>query len=317
MGYKGMSDFAPVIVFTYNRVNHLKRTLDALNSCEHASETDLFIYCDSYKSDKDKTMVEMAISVVDAFALNNRFHSLTITKADKNKGLAKSIMDGVTSVIDLYGKAIVVEDDLIASRYFLRYMNDALDYYKNDKSICAISGYTFPMKSLETYPYDLYLSGRGCSWGWATWADRWNMVDWNVSDYCYFKHNLFKRIKFSQWGSDLPILLDYQMNLNANSWAIRWCYSAFSRNMLTVYPKRSYIKNCGIDGSGVHSQNSTTHRFDTDFDDNEEYRCNFQPLMIDEKIRKEFAKRYSAGVSVDIKEQIKAFLIRNHLRKKI
>lgn len=312
-----MRNLAPVVVFTYNRVEHLEKTLDALNNCDLASETDLFIFCDSFKSDKDKTKVEMAISVVDKFATNNCFHSISITKASKNKGLAKSIMEGVTSVIALYGKAIVVEDDLIASRYFLRYMNGALDYYEHDKTIWAISGYTFPMKSLEAYPYDIYLSGRGCSWGWATWIDRWNMVDWNVSDYRSFKHNYFKRIKFGQWGKDLPILLDYQINLNANSWAIRWCYSAFTRNMLTVYPKRSYIKNYGIDGSGVHSQNATTHRFDTDFDDNEEFRCNFQSLTIDKKIRKEFAKRYSAGFVVDIKEQIKAFLIRNHLRKKI
>ena len=305
--------YSPVIVFTFNRPDHTKNTLNALNKCDIANETDLYIFCDHYKKEKDKEAVEAVRRIVDDFEKDNSFKSVTVKKAKTNLGLATSIINGATEIIRLYRTAIVVEDDLIASKFFLRFMNDALHFYEKNERVWAISGYSFPMKSLEDYPHDIYFSGRGCSWGWATWYDRWNTVDWNVGKYKWFKHNWYQRWRFSRWGLDLPVLLDYQMCLNAHSWAVKWCFSAFKQNKMTVYPKRSYLKNCGIDGSGVHSQNTYSNKFDTFFDDSEEYKCNFEYLEVNKRIRKEFRKKYSNGLMDDIKEQAKAFLVRNKL----
>lgn len=312
-----MGRYSPVVVFTYNRLHHTQQTLNALNECEFASETDLYIFCDSYKSDAGRKAVEDVRCFVDSFARQSRFKHIAVTKALTNKGLAKSIIDGVSEIIEKNGKVIVVEDDLVASKYFLRYMNEALEFYENDQSIWAISGYSFPMVALKQYEHDVYLSGRGCSWGWATWSNRWNTIDWSAKEYDRFKHNWLLRKQFGSWGADLPPLLDYQMNLDVNSWAVKWCFSAFNQGKMTVYPKRSYLKNCGIDGTGVHSKNTTTTRFDTFYDDAQDYSCKFERTQIDKTIQKEFAKKYSLGLLDDLKEQVKAFLVRNHLWRRL
>lgn len=309
-----VNGYSPVIVFTFNRPNHTRNTLSALDHCDLADETDLFIFCDFYKKEKDIEPVEEVRSIVDDFKNNNSFKSVTVHMAESNMGLASSIINGASAIIKQYNTAIVVEDDLIVSKFFLRYMNDALRFYEDNKKIWAISGYSFPMKALDNYPHDIYVSGRGCSWGWATWFDRWNTVDWSVEDYNRFKHNWLQRWRFGKWGTDLPQLLDYQMCLDAHSWAIKWCFSAFLQNKLTVYPKRSYLMNSGIvDGSGVHSQNSYTDKYETYFNDNEDYKCKFENVTINNKIRKEFKDKYSNGLLVDMKGALKAFLIRNNL----
>src|SRR5699024_3409085 len=110
-------------------------------------------------------------------------------KASTNKGLANSVISGVTKVIDKFGKVIVIEDDLISSTDFLSYMNNALEFYEMNKSIWSISGYNIPIDIPSNYKHDVYLSYRGCSWGWATWKNRWNQTDWSVKDYDAFKSN--------------------------------------------------------------------------------------------------------------------------------
>ena len=307
------NNIAPVAIFTYNRPDHTKKALNALNDTELASQTDLYIFCDYWKKETSKLRVGEVRNCVDAFAINSNFRNVTINKANENRGLATSIIDGVTTIIGHYGKIIALEDDLIVSKHFLQYMNLALEYYQNKDNIWAISGYTFPMKALEIYRHDVYMSGRACSWGWATWKDRWTVVDWNVKGYHQFKHDWIQRYKFSKWGTDLPTMLDNQMYANINSWAIRWCYEAFKRNMLTVYPSISYITNAGNDGSGVHLSDTT--KYDAIADEKQTFSCKMETLPVDSRIRKEFKKKYSTGLYRDFKQQLKWCLIRLGLYK--
>lgn len=303
------SKCAPVAVFTYNRPDHTERVLDALNVSALAPDTDIFIFCDNYKDESAKHNVQRVWDLVDQFAYKSRFKSVTINKSETNKGLATSIICGVSEIMVLYGRVIVVEDDLLASIHFLEYMNSALDFYKNNKHIWSISGYAFPMKALSNYPHDVFMAGRGSSWGWASWIDRWNRVDWDVKDYNTFKHNWSKRHAFARWGRDLPLMLDAQMTANHNSWAIRWCYSQFLENMMTVYPKISYIKNIGNDGTGTH-KSLLVEKFDTEVECGECFECEFEDLTYDKIIRKEFQKKYSPTIIVRIKSLVKKFLVK-------
>ena len=281
---------APIVLFVYNRPDHTEKTLNALNSCALASESKLFVYCDNYKKEKDKENVLKVRKYIDDFSADSEFEKVHVIKAEKNKGLAKSIIEGVSDIINKYGKVIVLEDDLEVSNDFLEYMNGALDYYENQENIWAISGYTFPMKALASYPHDVYLCGRGCSWGWATWKKEWETVDWQVSDYNDFKFNVVARGKFAKWGNDLPTMLDSYMYGKTQSWAIRWCYAAFKQDKFTVYPKFSRIKNNGTDGSGTNFS-SSNNTYDTVlFTGND--ACNFCVPPINADIRKEFANKY-------------------------
>lgn len=153
------------------------------------------------------------------------FKSVNYTFSETNKGLGNSVIKGVTEVINRYGKAIVLEDDLILAPNFLFFMNQGLDKYKEEKSVFSICGYSNKVKVPKDYSYDTYFCTRSSSWGWATWADRWNSVDWELEN--FDKYHILKK-EFNRWGgSDCwKMLNDWKCGRN-KSWAIRFCFAQF------------------------------------------------------------------------------------------
>jgi hypothetical protein len=243
---------APVVVFVYCRLEHTQKTLQALNKNILAEETDLFIYADNAKKEDMIEKVNGVREYIDGFASNSNFRNVTVIKAEKNKGLANSIISGVSEVIDKYGKVIVVEDDLLTDKDFLVYMNGALDFYENDSSVGSISAYTYDIKALKNYDKDVYATYKGECWGWATWKNVWKNVDWSVSNYKSFYRDIKKRNKFDSLEIGLTHMLDMQMDGKIDSWAVRWVYYLFENNLITIYPKVSKVVNFGFDGSGTH-----------------------------------------------------------------
>lgn len=280
---------APIVVFVYNRPKHTKKTIEALANNYLAKESELFIFSDGPKNEESEVKVKLVREYTDSLPEKKMFKSVRIIKAGTNKGLANSVISGVSEIIGQYGKVIVLEDDLISSRDFLQYMNDALDYYENNKKIWSISGYNLPIKIPSDYKSDIYFSYRGCSWGWATWKDRWEKVDWKVSDYNEFKKDKDLRKKLNRGGRDMANMLDSQMQGKIDSWAIRWCYTQSKLDMLTVYPVVSRIKNIGLDGTGTHS--GINPRYDVVIN-NENKKCVFDNPGLDKRILKNFRNYY-------------------------
>jgi hypothetical protein len=288
---------APVIIFVYARPEHTRQTIESLAKNALADETDVYIYSDAAKNEKVQQKVELVREYIDTLEQRNLFKSLHIIKSNANKGLARSVISGVTDIIEKYSKVIVVEDDLIFSPDFLQYMNDALDFYKEDKRIWSICGYTFNLKIPSDYKHDIYLSYRGGSWGWATWKDRWDKVDWDVSDYLEFQKNTELRKLFNRGGRDMANMLDLQMQGKIDSWAIRWCYTQSKLNMLTVYPIISRIKNIGLDGTGTHS--GVTSKYDTEISDGL-IKCKFETINLDRRIIKSFRDHFGTGLDFSL-----------------
>lgn len=243
---------APLVLFVYARPDHTKRTIHCLKENKHAKESELFIFSDTYKNENKKQQVDEVREFIADVAEQNWFKSVTIFYAVENMGLAKSVISGVSKIMAQYGKAIVIEDDLETTPCFIDYMNEALIFYENKKSIWSISGYTDVISFPHDYKKDIYLSFRGCSWGWATWQDRWDLVDWDMNSYKNFEYNYYKRMKFNRGGKDMSAMLDAQMDGRIDSWAIRWCYSQYENNKYTVYPVKTKVRNIGLDGSGTH-----------------------------------------------------------------
>lgn len=281
-----MDNLSPIILFVYNRPDHTKKTLQALQKNYLAENSPLFIFSDAPKSEKQEEQVTLVRDLISNIC---GFKTITIIKTETNKGLANSIIDGVTKIINKFGRAIVLEDDLISSKYFIQFMNKALDMYEKDNRIWSISGYTPNINIPASYKNSAYLTVRGCSWGWATWKDRWNTIDWKIKDYNEFKHNIQEKKEFNIGGNDLSLMLDDQMHGRINSWAIRWVYNEYKLKKYTVYPAKSYIKNIGMDFSGTHSSNN--NKYNTEMlDDNNVILRN--DLGIDKNIQNEFKKFY-------------------------
>lgn len=281
-------NLAPIILFVYNRPEHTKKTVDAIKLNEFASESLLFIFADGSKNENDKKSVD---EVRNYILTISGFKEIKITLKEKNLGLADSVISGVTEVIDKFGKAIVLEDDIVTSKYFLKFMNEALDFYQSDDKIFSISGYNFPIKIPKCYQYKIYISPRPSSWGWATWKDRWEKVDWRISDYDHFIHNKKEIKKFNLGGDDLTRMLRRQMSGIINSWAIRWTYAHYQGNGYCLFPVKSLAKNIGADSSGVHTKKTNKYSVDVYDKEYQDYLLDYP--QIDEELLKNFQKFFS------------------------
>lgn len=243
-------DFAPIVLFTYNRPDHVKQTIEALQKNEFASDSDLIIYSDGAKDKTD----ELAINETRKYLHTvEGFKSVQIIEREKNWGLAESLIDGITSVVDKYGKVIVMEDDLLTSPYYLRFMNQALEKYSDDDQIASIHGYVNPVKEELTETFFLSYAS---SWGWATWQRAWRIFERDGSKLLneLQDKNLERRLDFDNSYYFVKMLRN-QIKGKNSSWAIRWYTSIVLKNKLCLYPGKSLVRQIGCDGSGTHSSN--------------------------------------------------------------
>ena len=160
--------FAPVTLFAYNRPHKTYLTLCALSKNKESKNTDLIVFIDGPKNYYEFHLINCVENIVSSF--KNSFNSLSINKSDTNKGPDASQRIGITKVLKKYQNLIVIEDDILVAPFFLKYMNKALNLYKNDKNVWHINGYNFPNKLKGS---DCYFSSLMFCWGWATWSNRW------------------------------------------------------------------------------------------------------------------------------------------------
>lgn len=275
---------AALILFVYRRVP--KETINSLLKNHLASQTELYIFSDGYKNENDKNDV---LAVRDYLKTIQGFKVINIIEAEQNKGLANSIIQGVTSIIHSYGSVIVIEDDLIVSEDFLDYMNDALEFYESDNRIWSIGGYAPPLKCFDHYRYDVYAAVRATSWGWATWKDRWDSIDWEVKEFKAIQNNQAMKKRFEFGGNDMYKMLELQQMRKIDSWAIRWCFSQFLQNKYTIYPKQSKVYNSGFDDVLATHNSGNGERWNVKLN---HHHLKFEHIELDDIISKAFKKHH-------------------------
>lgn len=284
-----MINLAPICLFTYNRLEETKKTVAALQNNFLAKESELYVFSDGWKKEGDRDKI---LAVRNFLNQIKGFKKITIVETQLNKGLANSIIGGVTDVIEKHGKVIVLEDDLITSPNFLNFNNQALNFYEKNDKIFSISGYTLDLPSLNNTEKDFYFGYRSSSWGWATWLDRWKLVDWEIKDYRAFVKSRALKSEFRRGGADLPGMLKNQMTGRIDSWAIRWCYNQFKRDQLTVFPTKSKLISIGFGDNATHTK--STKRFDTKLDTTNQVNFNFQDeIILNKKLVKEHKFKFS------------------------
>lgn len=250
-------NFAPIIIFAFNRPDALKATVESLKKNPESKDSELYIFIDGPRNEEDETKVEEVNSYVSSIS---GFKSLNVKSSSKNKGLGKSIISGVTEVINRHGSAIVIEDDLILLPNFLNFVNKGLSQYLNKQEVFSICGYTNKVSIPNDYDYDAYFCTRSSSWGWATWKDRWNSIDWKLNAW----EDVCKRRKdFNRWGgSDCFGMLEGWKNGLNKSWAIRFCFNQFMQNKLSLFPVKSLVINDGFDGAGTNCKKWSRFKFE-------------------------------------------------------
>ncbi len=240
---------APIAVFAYKRAHHLAQCIESLAVNTEAQSSHLYVYCDGARTPADVQAVERVRSYVTQI---RGFASVTPVLRDHNVGLARSIVEGVGRVLEAHDRVIVVEDDLLLSRHFLRYMNDGLNFYAASERVASVHGYCYPVR--EPLPEAFFLRGADC-WGWATWRRQWRHFN---PDGRALLAELQERNLIHAFDLDgaypFTRMLQDQIAGRNDSWAVRWHASCFLKDLLTLYPGKTLVRNMGNDASGTHSK---------------------------------------------------------------
>lgn len=245
---------APIALFVYNRLPHTRQAIDALRRNALAAATDLIVFSDGPRDRESEPAVREVRQFIGGIA---GFRSVRIVERPANLGLANSIIGGVTEVCGEFGRVIVLEDDLITAPSFLRFMNDALNFYDAEERVGSIHGYWYPVD--RKVPETFFLRGASC-WGWATWSRAWRMFE---PDGTKLLAELRKRGLTGLFDLDGAIaytkMLRDQIAKKNNSWAIRWHAAMFLADRLQLSPGASLVNNIGFDGSGTHCWKSDAY----------------------------------------------------------
>ena len=300
---------ATIVLFVYNRPWHTQQTVEALQRCELAADSDLYIFADGPKADVTKVQKTKILEVRKYIHTIDGFLSVTIEESESNKGLANSVISGVTKVITKYGKVIVLEDDIVTHPYFLRFMNEALDFYRDDKRIYSIGGFNYGFHFPRKYNKDVYIVHRAESWGWGTWADRWKGVDWDIKDAQSFFYSKLKQKRFNRGGDDMSGMLREQLEGKIDSWAIRWDYHLYKQNAFCLRPVKTQANNIGLDGSGIHCGIMDTSKYTAEKSKSSQYNIHLERnIKEDRDVAKRFHDFWGVSPHVTITKRIKRII---------
>lgn len=237
---------SPIVLFTYSRADQTKSAVESLLRNAEAPETDLFVFSDGPKNEDKVSAVKKNRDYIHTIT---GFKSVTIIERETNWGLSRSLISGITDIVNKYGRVIVVEDDLVLSPYFLKFMNDALEKYKDDDRVSTISAFLNPMEG--EVPETFFLRYFAC-WGWATWKRAWDLFNPDAND--LLKQLRWKVNDFNIGGSSNFYGMLYCQKVGLiDSWAIRFYASHFLKGKLQLFPGRTMAIQHGMDGTGTHS----------------------------------------------------------------
>jgi len=301
-----MKNLAPIAVFTYNRLDLLKILINSLKKNSLSKNSIIYIFSDKWKNLSDKKKVMVVRNFINKIS---GFKKIIIILRNKNFGLAKNLISGINFVLKNNKKIIVLEDDLELSKNFLKYINNGLNIYKNNKKVASIHAWSLPINYKKSVPDFFFIRGADC-WGWGTWKRAWKKFNPDGKELMnkIESQNLKKLFNFNNSFNYFKMLEDQVLQKN-NSWAIRWHASMFLENMFTLYPKISLVKNNGTK-CGTHS-NFDTLNLGKNFTQ-EKYKSIFKKqVKEDVVVIKQIQYFYKSNYLFKIKEFLKNFLLRN------
>jgi len=250
------SGLAPIGLSTYVRLQHLQKTITALQQNELARDSELFVFSDAPRpgDEEEVAAVRRYLRTVDGFKRVRIVERKTNSRIKNNRG-------GLSLLLNRYGRVIFLEEDVIAAPGFLTFMNQALDKYEKNKQVFSVTGYCPPIAIPEDYPHDVFFLKRCSAWGLGIWKDRFDSIRYITPDeYEEFAADSNRvRELVSGGGEDVMLLLKAEAYRRIDAGDVKAMYAQFLNAQYTVYPRMSLTSNIGCDGTGTHCVATTKH----------------------------------------------------------
>jgi hypothetical protein len=306
---------SPILISVYNRPGHLEKCVESLKRNALSKNSDLFVVSDAAFSERDEPLVTSVRQYIQKI---NGFQDVIPILRDKNMGGHLSVASAINQILTQFGKLIFLEDDNIVSENFLSFLNDCLDFYKDDDSIFSISAYNYLIKIPASYKYNIYKWQGFSAWGVGLWWNRWNLVDWNLTGFVDLIKNKNQKRRLDNIAEHLywQLLDDVQNNKISGDAAIS--YYMIRNNIYSIFPVVSKVRNTGHDGSGEHCGDDEL--YDKQVIDTALNYQLIKSLEPDERINRVLWKHFRTPLKFKITKTISRLLphqTRNWIKKKL
>lgn len=246
------ASLSPIAVFGYRRAHSLARTLDDLQACPEYASSPVYVFSDGPKNDTARRDVE----AVREMLARRRTPNMTIIESPENRGLARSIIDGVERLTREYGRVIVIEDDLRLSPLTLAWFNRGLDQYEHEDRVMQISAHVHTVPALRRTEAAFFLPFT-TTWGWATWKRAWDRFDPAAEGWEALKTDTALAHRFDVGGAfQYSRMMIAQMEAALDSWGVRFYWTVAKADGLVLFPPVSLVKNHGVDLKATHGVKS-------------------------------------------------------------
>ncbi|MCJ8211029.1 glycosyltransferase [Mucilaginibacter sp. RS28] len=287
-----MADQSTVLaVFCYKRASKLKRCIDALLTNPECADMDIIFFSDGYKNEKDRAGVLETRDYINSIT---GFRNVIKHFRDRNFSTGPNFRTGLTYLAENYEQFIVVEDDLIVAPNYVKYLLDALKFYKNDQSVFCCTGFVYPVTpEAFNYQYDSIVYQRFCSYGWGGWADRFKNVVWDEQELQQMMDTRpgFKA-RLNAEGYDLGRMLKKQINGDISTWDIQLQVHVAENHLKVIYPILSKVNNIGFDEESTNTFG--VNWMETPFDEGKQRSFKFcPPDLIVKPLQKQIKKPFS------------------------
>lgn len=307
-----MRNLAPIGVSTYTRINHLKQTIEALKKNTLAKESDLHIFSDAPKSGDEEKIAKVRnyIHTIDGFKTVNIIERKMNSRVKNNRG-------GIKQLLNEYGKIIWIEDDIVTAPGFLKFMNDALEFYKDDENILSITGYCPPFKIPKKCEEEVFILQRFSAWGFSTWKEIFNPFEFELKQHGIDGFLMDKQAirNFQTNGEDMYQMLLLEYNNGIDALDVKLMYYEYKYNMYTLFPSKSLVQNIGFDGSGIHCGINDKNKYNVELWDKIDGFEFIKDIQPDKRIIKANRKFYRIRVKGKIVKLTKQIGIYSYLKR--
>lgn len=292
-----MSNLATIALFCFRRLDTLKICVESLKLCPEAIHSDLIIFSDAARNEEESQKVDEIRYYIKNI---NGFKSIRIIHREQNLGVDYNIINGIQQMSEEFDRFIVVEDDLIVSNQFLRFMNAGLGHFKSFGKVLTLSAFNY-VKIPKNYIWDCYFAGRSNPWGWATWSNKIKDIDWDLALNNNFLSNKDEISAFNKWGSDRSRMLKRTLKGEIRAWDIRLEYYQFKKDLVTAFSCKNLVINNGF--NRLDASNTTGYnRFKVNLDSFNTINFNFSDdLFFNNTIKKRYIFKNSLLMRIKTK----------------
>lgn len=244
----------PILFLTFNRLDTTKQVFEEIRK---AKPPRLYLASDGARQNVDgETEKVQAVRDYILSRIDWECEVKTLFR-DTNLGCKYAVSGAITCFFENEEIGIILEDDCLPDQSFFPFCEELLTRYKEDKRVWHISGDNF-QNGTKWGDGDYYFSKYNHVWGWASWRDRWDQYDVEMTDYettiYSIKHYFANSKEFRYWKQ---IFSNVYMG-KTNTWDYQYTFSMWKNSGIAIVPNVNLISNIGFGEGATHTQSMSS-----------------------------------------------------------